>query len=92
MKYILATLFAALLIAPLAFTGQPDQGVRGDTLLACDKCDKHKKKCKEGCDCKKCKEKAKDDALLACDKCKKHKKKCKEGCECDKCRSENRRS
>ena len=56
MKYLLGTLFAALLAAPLAFTSMADQGTTNDGAIAhCGSCDK--KKCKEGCDCKKCKKK-----------------------------------
>ena len=81
MKYLLGTVFAALLLAPLAFTSNADQGKSNDSAIAhCGSCGKGKK-CKEGCDCKKCKEAAKkkdgakDEALLAqCKGCGKKKK------------------
>ena len=90
MKYLLGTVFAALLLAPLAFTSNADQGKsNGSAIAHCGSCDKDKK-CKEGCDCKKCKKKAgekdKEEALLAhCGSCDKGKK-CKEGCDCKKCK------
>ena len=78
MKFLLGSIFAALLIAPLAFTGQQDTATTSDALAHCGKCGKE---CKEGEECAKCK-KRKDDAkkdgeaLLAeegkCKKCKKH--------------------
>ncbi len=78
MKYLLATLFAAILVAPLAFSSQNGNASEAPAIAHCGKCDK--KKCKEGCDCDKCKkakeEKKADAALLAggCSKCKKGKK------------------
>jgi len=82
MKFLLGSIFAALLIAPLAFTGQQDTATTGDAIAHCGKCGKGDKKCKEGCECEKSKkaaeEKAKEkegEALLAEEgKCK---KKCK---------------
>ena len=88
MKILLGTIFTALLLTSLAFSGQQSTTTTtGDALAHCGKCGKKCKdgcecekckkgeKCKDGCECKKCKKAKKDDALLACKKCDKHKKK-----------------
>jgi hypothetical protein len=88
MKLLLGTLIAAVLIAPLAFSGQQAPATSPAQLAKCEEgcdCEKCKKKddtellagkCKKGCDCEKC-EKKDDTELLA--------GKCKKDCDCEKC-------
>jgi hypothetical protein len=90
MKFLLGYLFAALLLTPLAFSGQQATTVTtGDAIARCGKCDE--KKCKDGCECEKCKKKDADkkDVLLADED---KDKKCKDGCECDKCKKKKKKA
>ena len=85
MKLLLGTLIAAVLIAPLAFSGQQAPATSPAQLAKCEEgcdCEKCKKKddtellagkCKEGCDCEKCEKKKEDKALAHCGKCSKGK-------------------
>lgn len=52
MKLLIGSLLAAILIAPLALTGQQERASAPAEIA----------KCEEGCDCKKCKKKKADSA------------------------------